>query len=635
MKKSQLLIGFTFTILLHVSIFYSGIQEYFDLKVYDYMSKAISLTQEKNSSSVVVVDIDEKSLSYLGQWPWSRLILANLIKSISEQNPTSIGMDIIFPEYDKTSPKQIASFYDKFFATKIKIEGLSQELEDNDKIFAQSLSSVKSILSVYMSDEKTNTQNCYIPKTNRELIYNAQEYVNAESMLCNIEELQQSSYSIGFINSERDTDGVFRRIPLFIKYKENLIPSFGLANLLSVDTLSLEDKLVSILGHTFHIGDNFDVLLDFKDLKQYETLSAIDILTQSVPLSKLQGKFVILGTSAVGLHDRYMISSSAVIPGVFVHATLIDNILHDRLKVQPERYKNINFFFSVFLSLFLVFLLYKNSYIKLFILFLLFGIVSHIVGFYFLYNDIYISIGYFLIPYGIHFFIINLLFIILHYKERKKFYKDLTKAHSSAIDSMALVAETRDTETGAHIKRTKEYMVLLGEYLYDNDICKEKLTKNFRDLLYRATPLHDVGKVGIPDNILKKPGKLTQEEYTIMKSHSKIGKDIIENAMKDNAENEFLKIAYNIAYYHHEKWDGNGYPCALKGEKIPLEARMMALCDVYDALISRRCYKLSFDYEDSEKIIIDGSGTHFDPTLIEAFIELKDKFKEIAERIKE
>lgn len=240
-----------------------------------------------------------------------------------------------------------------------------------------------------------------------------------------------------------------------------------------------------------------------------------------------------------------------------------------------------------------------------------------------------------MIPFGIHFFIINLLFIVLHYKERKKFYKDLTKAHSSAIDSMALVAETRDTETGAHIKRTKEYMVLLGEYLYDNDICKEKLTRNFRDLLYRATPLHDVGKVGIPDSILKKPGKLTQEEYTIMKSHSKIGKNIIENAMKDNAENEFLKIAYNIAYYHHEKWDGSGYPCALQGEKIPLEARMMALCDVYDALISRRCYKLSFTYEDSEQIIIDGSGTHFDPTLIEAFIELKDKFQEIAERIKE
>jgi adenylate cyclase len=211
---------------------------------------------------------------------------------------------------------------------------------------------------------------------------------------------------------------------------------------------------------------------------------------------------------------------------------------------------------------------------------------------------------------------------------------DLTHAHSSAIDSMALVVESRDTETGAHILRTKEYIACLGEYLYEHDIYKSILTKEFRELVYRASPLHDIGKVAIPDNILKKPAKLTTEEFIIMKDHASIGKEIIQNALKGNEENVFLKRALNIAYSHHEKWDGSGYPQGLKGIEIPLEARLMALADVYDALISRRVYKESIPFEQSEQIIIEGSGNHFDPVLVAAFIELKDKFRDIADRIR-
>ncbi len=200
---------------------------------------------------------------------------------------------------------------------------------------------------------------------------------------------------------------------------------------------------------------------------------------------------------------------------------------------------------------------------------------------------------------------------------------------------MALVVESRDTETGAHIKRTKEYISFLGEYLYKNDIYKKILTRKFRFLVNIASPLHDIGKVAIPDSILKKKGRLTKEEFDIMKNHASIGKDIIKNALKENKDNEFLQMALNIAYYHHEKWDGTGYPSGLKGNRIPLEARMMALADVYDALISKRVYKESVSFEESEKIIIEGSGTHFDPILVGVFIEIKDKFKDIAMRIKE
>ncbi|WP_024953626.1 CHASE2 domain-containing protein [Sulfurospirillum arcachonense] len=633
MQISKIFIGFLFTILLHVTIFYSGVIEYFDLKIYDAIHKTVN--NEDIKTSVVVVDIDEKSLHYLGQWPWSRLVLTNLIKSINSQRPTSVGMDIVFAEHDKTSPNQLKSFYEKYFSTKISVGGLSDALQDNDKIFASALQDIKSVLPVYMNNSMKNKNSCFFPKSNQNIAFATSEYLKSKYILCNIKELQKSAHSVGFINSQRDIDGLFRRVPLFIKYNTHIIPSFGLANLLSVDKLNVKDNLVSILGHTFVMGSNSEVLLDFYEKDKYETISALDVLTHKVNAKKLQGKFVLIGTSAVGLHDRYMISSADVIPGVFVHATLIDNILNDTLRYQPEMIKSINFLLSVLLSVLLVYLLYKKKYLNLLVLFLFFSIVAALFGIYFLHSNIYISIGYFLIPFSLHFFIINVIFIFLHYRDRQKFYKDLTKAHSSAIDSMALVAETRDTDTGAHIQRTKKYMVLLAKYLCKKSIYKDTVNQDFIDLLYRAAPLHDIGKVGIPDSILQKPGKFTDEEFIIMKKHSEIGKNIIQNAMKNNEKNRFLKIAYNIAYYHHEKWDGSGYPCSLKGSEIPLEARIMAIADVYDALISRRCYKLSFSYDDSENIIINGSGTHFDPILVEAFVVLKEKFKKIAESIKE
>lgn len=404
---------------------------------------------------------------------------------------------------------------------------------------------------------------------------------------------------------------------------------------MSVDKVVLDKNSINVLDHTIKMDDESHVLLKFYDKKWYKVISAIDVLTNQVNKEELAGKFIMIGTSAVGLHDRYMISNGEIIPGVYAHATLVDNILNDDLIYQPKFVKNIAFALSLVLSFLLVYFFYKEYYTLLGILFIIFVCIAFIIASVFISQGMYISVGYFLVPFVLHFFLINIVFLFLHYKEKQLFYKNLSKAHSSAIDSMALVVESRDTETGAHIKRTKEYIMCLSEYLYSNGIYKDLLTSEYRELLYKANPLHDIGKVGIPDNILKKPGKLTEDEYTIMKTHSTIGKDIIKNAMKENGDNYFLKIAYNIAYYHHEKWDGNGYPKGLKGYEIPLEARIMALADVYDALISRRYYKEAFAYEDSEKIIIDGSASHFDPILVGAFIELKYKFREIAERIKE
>ncbi len=219
--------------------------------------------------------------------------------------------------------------------------------------------------------------------------------------------------------------------------------------------------------------------------------------------------------------------------------------------------------------------------------------------------------------------------------------RDLLRAQDATIRAMASLAETRDNETGNHIRRTQNYVLALALHLSRDPRHAGQLDEETIELLYKSAPLHDVGKVGIPDSILLKPGKLTDDEFHIMKTHAALGHDAIFAAEGEAditaggraaSESSFLRIAREIAHGHHERWDGTGYPQGLAGEAIPLSARLMAVADVYDALISRRCYKPPFPHEKAAAIIREGSGSHFDPAVVAAFTALEDEFKDIADR---
>ena len=189
--------------------------------------------------------------------------------------------------------------------------------------------------------------------------------------------------------------------------------------------------------------------------------------------------------------------------------------------------------------------------------------------------------------------------------------------------AMASLAETRDNETGNPIRCTQHYVRALARKLLPMPEFTSMLSNETVEMLHKSAPLHDIGKVGIPDAILLKPGKLTPEEFEIMKSHTTLGRDTIAAAENlFDAPSIFLRLAREIAQYHQEKWDGSGYPEGLAGEAIPLSARLMAVADVYDALISRRVYKPPFTHNKAVRIIVDGRGTHFDPRIVDAFIEI-------------
>lgn len=209
--------------------------------------------------------------------------------------------------------------------------------------------------------------------------------------------------------------------------------------------------------------------------------------------------------------------------------------------------------------------------------------------------------------------------------------RQLSGMQDSLIQAMASMAETRDNETGQHIRRTQLYMHALAEHMQELPKYKDYLTERVITMIYKSAPLHDIGKVGVPDAILLKPGKLTPEEFEEMKKHSVYGRDAILAAEKElDTPEPFLSIARDIAYMHHEKWDGSGYPTGIKGEEIPLPARMMALADVYDALISKRVYKAAMSTEEARQIIIDGRGKHFDPDVVDTFMRIADLFDSTA-----
>lgn len=206
-----------------------------------------------------------------------------------------------------------------------------------------------------------------------------------------------------------------------------------------------------------------------------------------------------------------------------------------------------------------------------------------------------------------------------------------------SIMALASLAETRDNETGAHILRTQRYVKALALELRKNQKYKDQLSDETIDLLFKSAPLHDIGKVGIPDSILLKPGKLTDEEFTVMKTHAELGSDALLRAEEgsDDQDSSFLRYAREIALCHHEKWDGSGYPAGLTGEAIPLSGRLMAVADVYDALISKRVYKPAFDHDKASGILKEGRSNHFDPDVIDAYIMIEDQFRQIAADFKD
>lgn len=205
--------------------------------------------------------------------------------------------------------------------------------------------------------------------------------------------------------------------------------------------------------------------------------------------------------------------------------------------------------------------------------------------------------------------------------------RELAEAQHATIFALAKLAEQRDCDTGEHLERVRDYCRLLAEQLGSSSPYEPAITPEFVGCIQHASPLHDIGKVGIPDNILLKPGRLTAEEFSLMKTHTVIGAENMQQVYNLYSGNAFIGMGIEIALYHHERWDGAGYPDGLAGRNIPLSARIVALADFYDALRANRCYRKGFDHARVRSMIVEESGTHFDPVIVSAFLDVEDRFQ--------
>ncbi|NPA25939.1 MAG: CHASE2 domain-containing protein [Deltaproteobacteria bacterium] len=634
--------------LLHLLINLSGIIPFFDYRFFDVMARTQAKPEIRSAGSTVVVTIDEDSLAKLGQWPWPRIVLAKILREILTQHPAAVGFDIFFPEADRTSPTQLKDFYRDFLAADLKISGFPQGLGNHDLVFANALSAGPTVLPLLASQVSGPTRQTTAtrPHLFRKLLRlpKGLKLPVCNHLLCNLPVLQRAADGFGFINASVDTDGILRRQHLVFRYRDRGLPNLGLAMLSEIDpdieirapasaweplTIHFADKVI----RTNHQGE---FLNPFYHRDSFRLISAARLISGDVLPGFFTGKMVLIGASAAGLYDQFITASGEILPGVFAHASLIENFLRGDGFYQLEIFKIFFLLLSGLFSMVILVLVVNRSYLLSWGLYLSASAIAIAATWLALNHGCYISVGYFLTPFSLVFFLISMFFAVLHYVERKRFLEDLEGAHCATIDSMTMVAESRDVETGNHIIRTKEYVITLARALSQKGYFRWEITPHIIDLLYRAAPLHDIGKVGIPDEILRKPGLLSENEFKIMRTHVDIGRTIIENAINNyNKTNEFLTIAANITYTHHERWDGKGYPQGLKEHEIPLEGRIMALADVYDALINERYYKPPISFLDAEQLIARESGRHFDPIIVKTFLECRPKFRQIALRFRE
>jgi len=213
--------------------------------------------------------------------------------------------------------------------------------------------------------------------------------------------------------------------------------------------------------------------------------------------------------------------------------------------------------------------------------------------------------------------------------ERESHQQRIMNLQYQTIVSMANLIENRDGETGEHVKRTGKFVDMITKALKADSRYSRDIDDRFEENMWKAAPLHDIGKIKIPDAILNKPGRLTNDEFTVMKTHASEGGDIIEGTIGELEEQDYLDMAHDVARYHHERWDGTGYPDGLKGEEIPLCARIMAVADVFDALVSHRCYKEPMSIDEAYRIITEESGTHFDPEIVRIFIKIRPDIEQV------
>ena len=591
--------------------------------IYDRLVRAIPTSPP--SDRIVILDVDERSLARVGQWPWRRDVIGKLVERLREWGAAVVALDIVFAEPDRFESTGITP----------------------DAALADSLRGGRVILGYAMTFDGTHhaSRTCVRHPIGLAIVQpaevqNSEPFFHATGAVCNLESLSDAAGTSGFLNAAPDTDGILRRVPMIVEYDGNVYPSLSLAavtmatsgraSAIRVANVNSAELIVNAppggRDRTIALDGKGNLLLRYRGPKRtFQYYSAGDVLDGNAAPKTFANKIVFVGTTALGTREVVATPLDTLFAGVEIHATAADNLLQGDSLSRPEHRIALETQLVIGLGL-----LASLFFLRFGLLWGLLWTVASGAGLWGTSYAMLSSNGTFFSPLYPTMGLISSLGamtavgLLVERRRADKSVQENAASRRLMVQTLLSLTGIRDLETGKHSERTQKYTRVLAQQLSRHPGFQDYLTPERIELLASLAPLHDIGKVGVPDAVLNKPGALTPQELEEMRKHPSHGRAVIENAERAAGVRDdlTLAIAKDIVYTHHEWWDGTGYPQGLRGAQIPIPGRIMAVVDVYDAIRTRNLYKPPMSQDDAVKHILDGKGKHFDPAVVEAFVQV-------------
>jgi len=585
---------------------------------------------------IAIVDIDERSLSAIGQWPWRREVVARLLGQLRELGAGTIALDVMFSE-----PDRFEAAWRPIGVAGRDAPPTTDGPTASDVSFADALKSEHVVLGYAMTfdDAPTAHAPCQLHALNAAIARprgtdDLSPFFRASGAICALPVLERAALSSGFLNATADADGILRRVPLIMELDGRLYPGLALAAVMAgastqAVTVQVENANAAQLSTdrgTVPLDGRGNMLLRYRGGKRsFRYVSAADVLAQRAPADALRGALVFVGATALGAREVVATPFDTHLPGVEVQATAADNLLQQDF-IRRSQYAAMVETAFVMLSALAVALLVARVGLGA-------GSAGALVCLVLLWRGSVWRLaagGEFLSPLFPALGVIAALAVTTVATllvERRRADRAGQKTEMSQrllVQSLLSMTEARDPATGQHACRTQRYTRLLAEQLASHPNFRDYLTPERIDLIASLAPLHDIGKVAIPDSLLNKPGALTRDELVEMRKHPAYGRDVIAQAEQraGASDDPVLALAKEIVYTHHERWDGTGYPQGLVDEQIPIPGRLVALVDVFDALTTQRVYRPPLPQNAAIDFIVEGRGRHFDPAVVDAFLKV-------------
>jgi HD-GYP domain-containing protein (c-di-GMP phosphodiesterase class II) len=575
---------------------------------------------------IVIVDIDDRSLTAIGQWPWRRDVVGQLISRLRDLGASTVALDIMFAEPDR-------------------YEGPGAP---PDEALAETLRAGRAVLGYAMTFDRA--RDAPIPCAPHPIGLaivrqddSAEEpFFQATGAVCNLPVLREAAHASGFLNAAPDPDGLLRRVPVLIELGGRVFPSLALTVVTAVTgtrdvTLRVANVNSSSLlldARAVPLDGKSNLLLRYRGPKRtFPYVSAVDVLRGQPGADTFKDKIVLVGTTALGTREVVSTPLDTLFAGVEVQATVADNLLQQDFIRRPEYVVALETQLVIGLGLISALLVRRFG-----LAWGAAGVAACLAAVWFGSVRLMSADGAYLSPLFPTMGLTSALAamtVARFTSERRRADRageETVTSQRLMVQSLLSLTEVRDAETGKHSRRTQQHTRVIAQQLSRHPKFRAYLTPERIDLLASLAPLHDIGKVGVPDQILNKPGVLTPEEFVEMRKHPGYGRDVIVHA-EDHAgvhDDVILTMAKDIVYTHHEKWDGTGYPEGLRGTAIPIPGRVMAIVDVYDAITTRQLYRTPMSYDEAVAFIVKGRGTHFDPDVVDAFVAVSPMLRQFA-----